>query len=246
MSTGPRGVKYLLTNTPEEWLDNPPKDISDDIMAEARGKGFSAGQNIILHPFYQSALDLWALNGARLENLQQNGVTSARASILHQKSTEALKEAREAREALQYDVFAAKSREAWGYEARAYPDVRYAADDTVDGIVFYFMLLIPFCLFIERLFFGSPDVRKQLMVIGIIFAVVFLMLQNVHPAFQLSLTPYMVFLAFVMLALSLMIIALVVTRFDGEMKSMTRSTTGLHEMDIGRLSATAVAISLGI
>ena len=246
MSTGPRGVKYLLTNTPEEWLDTPPKDISDDIMAEARGKGFSAGQNIILHPFYQSALDLWALNGARLENLQQNGVTSARASILHQKSTEALKEAREAREALQYDVFAAKSREAWGYEARAYPDVRYAADDTVNGIVFYFMLLIPFCLFIERLFFGSPDVRKQLMVIGIIFAVVFLMLQNVHPAFQLSLTPYMVFLAFVMLALSLMIIALVVTRFDGEMKSMTRSTTGLHEMDIGRLSATAVAISLGI
>jgi hypothetical protein len=246
MSTGPRGVKYLLTNTPKEWIDNPPKKITDEIMAEARGKGFSPDQNMVLYPFYQSALDLWALNGARLENLEQHGVTTNRASLLHQQSTVAIKDARDGLNALKYDVFTAKSREAWGYEARAYPDVRYAADDTVDGIVFYFMLLIPFCLFVERLFYGSPDIRKQLTAIGIIFTVVFLMLHSVHPAFQLSLTPYMVFLAFIILALSLMIIALIITRFDSEMKSMTRSTAGLHEMDIGRLSATFVAISLGI
>ena len=73
-----------------------------------------------------------------------------------------------------------------------------------------------------------------------------MLLQLVHPAFQLSLTPYMVFLAFVILALALIIITLIVTRFDKEMKNLTRSAAGLHEADIGRLSATAVAISLGI
>ena len=246
MSAGPRGVKYLLTNTPESWLDDPPESISDDVMSMAQGRGFTTDQGLILHPFYQSALDLWSLNGARLMKLENHGVTNARAAELHEESTQALRAAREALENRRYDTFAARSREAWGYEARAYPDVRYAADDTVDGIVFYFMLLVPFCLFLERLFFGFTDIRKQLLTVGVIFAAVFMLLQNVHPAFQLSLTPYMVFLAFIILAMALIIITLIVTRFDTEMKNLTRSAAGLHETDIGRLSATAVAISLGI
>jgi len=116
----------------------------------------------------------------------------------------------------------------------------------VDGIVFYFMLLVPFCFFLERLFFGFTDIRKRLASVGVIFAAVFMLLQNVHPAFQLSLTPYMVFLAFLILAMALIIITMIVTRLDTEMKNLTRSAAGLHEADIGRLSATAVAISLGI
>ncbi len=246
MSTGPLGVKYLLTNTPESWLYDPPEVISDDVMALAQGRGFDPVQGLIPYPFYQSALDLWSLNGARLTKLEDHGVTNARAAELHEESTQALRAARAALEDRRYDTFAARSREAWGYETRAYPDVRYAADDTVDGIVFYFMLLVPFCFFLERLFFGFTDIRKRLVTVGVIFAAVFMLLQNVHPAFQLSLTPYMVFLAFIILALALIIITMLVTRFDTEMKNLTRSAAGLHEADIGRLSATAVAISLGI
>ena len=214
MSSGPRGVKYLLTNTPESWLDDPPESISDEAMAQAQGRGFMADQGLILYPFYQSALDLWSLNRARLMKLEDHGVTNARAAELHEESTRALRAAREALESRRYDAFAARSREAWGFEARAYPDVRYAADDTVDGIVFYFMLLVPFCFFLERLFFGFTDIRKRLASVGVIFAAVFMLLQNVHPAFQLSLTPYMVFLAFIILAMALIIITTIVTRFD--------------------------------
>ncbi|MBM3264432.1 MAG: M28 family peptidase [candidate division Zixibacteria bacterium] len=245
MSTGPLGIKYLLTNADEAWLDRSPDDIRDPDAA--RGDGFDPAQHsVIKHPFFRSAVDLWVLNDTRLADLERHGVLSARAASLHTLSTEALRDARKARDARRYDVFVAKSREAWGYEARAYPDVRYAADDTVDGIVFYFMLLLPFCFFVERLFFGSPDIRKQLATSGIIFVAVFILLHRVHPAFQLSLTPYIVFLAFIILALGLLIIALLVGRFDSEMKNLNRSTTGLHEADIGRLSATAVAVSLGI
>ena len=188
-----------------------------------RAAGSRRTGGLILHPFYQSALDLWSLNRARLMKLADHGVTNARAAELHEESTQALRAAREALENRRYDAFAARSREAWGYEARAYPDVRYAADDTVDGIVFYFMLLVPFCFFLERLFFGFTDIRKRLLAVGAIFAAVFMLLQNVHPAFQLSLTPYMVFLAFIILALALIIITMIVTRFDTEMKNLTRS-----------------------
>ncbi|MEE2710183.1 MAG: FtsX-like permease family protein [Gemmatimonadota bacterium] len=246
MTTGPLGLKYLLTNTAESWLDETDRPITSERLEEARGRGFSIATDLIPYPFYQSARDLWVLNGARLDNLEAHGVTNARASTLHEMATKALLEARTALAELRYDAFVSQAREAWGFEARAYPDVRYAADDTVDGIVFYFMLLLPFCFFIERLFFGYPDIRKQLLTVGVIFVGVFLLLQQVHPAFQLSLTPYMVFLAFVILALGIIIILLLVAKFDSAMKSATRLSTGLHEADIGRLSATAVAISLGI
>lgn len=246
MTSGPRGLKYLLTNTPESWLSESGVPISSDRLEESRGTGFQMGSDLILHPFYQSARDLWVLNGARIDNLERHGVTNARASALHEMATESLMGAQAALRNLQYDSFVSLAREAWGLESRAYPDVRYAADDTVDGIVFYFMLLLPFCYFIERLFFGFPDIRKQLLAVGGIFVGVFLLLQRVHPAFQLSLTPYMVFLAFIILALGVIIILMLVSRFDSEMKNSTRETAGLHEADIGRLSATAVAISLGI
>ena len=246
MTTGPVGLKYLLTNTPEEWLDEQNPVITAERLEEARGQGFTLDRDMVLHPFYQSARDLWVLNGARLANLEGHGVTNARAAALHTMATQALLAARTALSELRYDAFVARAREAWGYEARAYPDVRYAADDTVNGIVFYFMLLLPFCYFIERLFFGFPDIRKQLATVGGIFILVFLLLHKVHPAFQLSLTPYIIFLAFIILALGVIIILLLVTRFDTEMKRGTRISSGLYEVDIGRLSATAVAISLGI
>ena len=243
MSAGPRGVKYLLTNTPESWLDDPPESISDDVMTLAQGQGFTPDEGPILYPFYQSALDLWSLNRARLMKLEDHGVTNARAAECMRKHAGAWAARKPGKTPLH--AFVARPGSV-GYEARAYPDVRYAADDTVDGIVFYFMLLVPFCFFLERLFFGFPDIRKRLLAVGVIFAAVFLLLQNVHPAFQLSLTPYMVFLAFIILAMALIIITMIVTRFDTEMKNLTRSAAGLHEADIGRLSATAVAISLGI
>lgn len=246
MTTGPIGLKYLITNTPEVWLERPNVKIAAEQLDAAHGAGYPMDRGLVLYPFYQSARDLWALNGARLANLKRHGVLNPRAEMLHARSTASLLAARAALDALNYEDFAARSREAWGYEARAYPDVRYAADDTVDGIVFYFMLLLPFCFFVERLFFGFPDIRKQLATVGGVFVLVFLVLHRVHPAFQLSLTPYIVFLAFIILALGVIIILVLVTKFDSEMKRMTRATAGLHEADIGRLSATAVAISLGI
>ena len=37
-----------------------------------------------------------------------------------------------------------------GYITVGYPDVKATASDTVNGIVFYFVLLIPFSFFMER------------------------------------------------------------------------------------------------
>ena len=49
----------------------------------------------------------------------------------------------------------AYSRAAWGYEARAYPDVQKTARDVVKGLMFYLALLLPFAFFTERLVIAS-------------------------------------------------------------------------------------------
>mgnify|MGYP000741864582 CR=1 FL=1 len=51
-----------------------------------------------------------------------------------------------------------------GVEVRLFTTVidADAGLDTVNGIVFYFVLLIPFSFFMERLLFGFADIRRQL------------------------------------------------------------------------------------
>jgi hypothetical protein len=131
-------------------------------------------------------------------------------------------------------------------ESRAYPDVKRTASDTVNGIVFYFVLLLPFAFFMERLLFGFADIRRQLAAFAGIFFLVFLLLHLVHPAFKLSSSPYIILLAFVILVMGTVVIGLILTKFKGEMQKIKRQEAGVFEADVGRLGATAAAVLLGI
>ncbi len=73
-----------------------------------------------------------------------------------------------------------------------------------------------------------------------------MILQFVHPAFKLSSSPYIIFLGFVIFALGAVVTVIVVGRFNDELKKMKQAQSGMHEADVGRIQATAAAISLGI
>jgi hypothetical protein len=120
------------------------------------------------------------------------------------------------------------------------------ANDTVRGIIFYFILLLPFSLFCERLLFGFTDIRKRIAGFTAIFVFIYAILRTVHPAFKLSQAPDIIFLAFIIFALGTIVIVIISSRFRSEIDRMRRSQAGIHETDIGRLSATAAAVSLGI
>jgi len=65
------------------------------------------------------------------------------------------------------------ARRAAGLENRAYPDVKATANDTVKGIIFYFVLLLPFSVFCERLLFSFADIRKRIAGFAGIFVLIF-------------------------------------------------------------------------
>ena len=137
-------------------------------------------------------------------------------------------------------------RRALGVEARIYPEVKSTANDTVRAVIFYFALILPFSFFCERFFFGYPEIRKQIAAFAGIFVGIFLILRWLHPAFKLSSSPYIIFLAFVILAMGLLVVSIVIGRFKDMLQKRKGAAAGLHETDVGRVSAGFAAILLGI
>jgi len=248
MGAGITGIKYLLTNAPEDLLLHPvpASGVTEGVVARSRGVGYGAEEGVITLPAYRGARDMWVLNDVRLKQLARYGVENRRVERLHQEARAALLSARGALERLEYDRFIAEARRAWGLEARAYPDVKGTASDTVQGIVFYFALLLPFSFFAERLLFGFADVRRRLLGAAGVFAGVFLVLKEAHPAFKLASTPYVIFLAFVILALACGVLVLLTGKFSEVLRRLRSGGREAHRTDVGRASAVAAAASLGI
>ena len=267
MGTGLYGIKLLLTNAQPDFegqpIRVPPRDPGVNLKVDldtARGEGYVVDGRALLNPTYRVAWDMWVLNEYRLRELDKYGISNAMLANfaeeggegeesklgLHDRARYALIDAHEALQRRDYDTFIAESRRAWGFEAKAYPDVASQADDTVKGVVFYFILLIPFAFFMERLLIGSADIRKRIMWFGLIFLAIFIVLRLVHPAFKLSTSPYIILLAFIILAMGIIVLFIVVSKFNIEIRKMKQAADGIQQADVGRLSASYAAVMLGI
>jgi hypothetical protein len=75
---------------------------------------------------------------------------------------------------------------------------------------------------------------------------VFVLLSQIHPAFKITFTPVIILLAFVVLALTGIVISIIVQKFEEELDKMKRETSKVYKADVGRLSASAAAFSLGV
>ncbi len=189
---------------------------------------------------------MWLLDEYRMSALREHGIANQRLQELHSLARGALDMAEQAAMERRYDRLISASRNAWGYESRAYPDVQGTATDVVKGVLFYLAMLLPFAYFGERLLFSFPDIKRQIAGTAGVFIVVFVILRWVHPAFELSITPLIILLAFIILALAIVVIGVVTTKFNEQLLKMTQEAGGVHEADVGRISAAATAFALGI
>ena len=192
------------------------------------------------------AHDMWTLDEYRLSSLESKGVINEGLRALHNESRRYLDLAEKAKDSLNYSVFDSYCRAAWGYEARAYPDVTATAQDVVNGVIFYLFLMLPFAFFCERLFFAFPDLKWQLLAFFMIFIGIFMIFKMVHPAFQIAGDALIVLIGFIMLALSILVTFIITSKFEEQLKQFNRSVSGIHKADIGRMSVAAAAFSLGI
>ena len=242
------GVRYLLTNADSSLFVTPPDPSTVNLatIEHAQGTGFPIEQGTIPYPALQAARDIWTLDEARIKQMARHGIVLDELQAMHSEAREALIEASARLAAYDYSGYQSAVRRALGIEARIYPEIKSTANDTVRAVIFYFALILPFSFFCERFFFGFPDVRRQIIGFVGFFVGVFLLLRWVHPAFKLSTSPYIIFLAFIILALGILVVFIVISRFMALLQKRKGAVSGLHETDVGRLSASFAAVLLGI
>ncbi len=193
-----------------------------------------------------TANDIIAINQTRLNRFFKYRIISPGIRDLHES---AVKEAKAADESLAQKNWAEAqrhSRAAWGFALRAHPVIMSTANDVVNGVVFYLFLLIPFSYFVERLMIGNQLLIKQLLASIGIFVGSFILLRLIHPAFEIVQNPSMIFVAFVMGVLSLIVISFILGKFENSMKAIRATQSGVHDVDIKRSSVAMAAFNLGV
>ncbi|MCE2447259.1 MAG: M28 family peptidase [Candidatus Latescibacteria bacterium] len=212
---------------------------------EARGRGFLLAEEGFGGATLQAARDVWNLDAVRLGVLKEHGIENQRLTRLHAQAAAAIAEAEAAAEQLKWDEYIAWSRKALGLETRAYPEVLATLNDVLEGVIFFMALLLPAAFFGERLLFAAADIRRQLAGFGLLLLAIWLILAQVHPAFELA-EPLVVLLAFAIMAMAVFVLFMVVGRFNRVMAQHQSQQTRVHSQDLSRLSASYAAFMLGI
>ena len=238
MAYGQIGKRLLLIKATKSGMKNPTLYTGEGFVVRENG-------SIRVTP-YVVVRDMWWLDENRSRLYKRFGISSSRLDKLHQLANEHLEQAEIALQAKDYQQALKLARAAWGYESRAYPDVKKTGNDVVGGVMFYLALLIPFAYFMERLIFASPTVNRQILWTAVIFLTVFFFLSQVHPAFQITTTPVIILIAFVVLALTVLVIAIIIRKFEEQLEKIKQEGNKVYKADVGRLSASAAAFSLGI
>jgi hypothetical protein len=242
MGLGGGSIRMLLLNAPTITA----KDES--------GLGYEADKPFaISHTPLKVTQDMWALDELRINKLKSFRIVNDIISNpdpknpgWHEKARNLLTQAEAAEATKDYQMADAKARAAWGYEARAYPAVLSTMNDVVKGVLFYLALMLPFAFFVERLVFAFPNLRTQIVGFLGVFAVICVIFAFIHPAFEITKNPWIVPLAFIMVALSVLVITLVTMKFENQLKQLQMKMSGVHRADIGRMGVAAAAFSLGI
>ena len=238
MAYGLLGKRLLLINATKTGVKNPTLYTGEGFVTRENG-------SVRVTP-YVVVRDMWNLDENRNSLYKRYGISSNRLDLLHKYAWEQLEAAKRELGKKEYSSAMKLARAAWGFESRAYPDVKATGNDVVKGVMFYLALLLPFAYFLERLIFGFPNVNKQVGATLGIFVAVFILLSRVHPAFQITVTPVIILLSFIVLALSIIVIVIIIRKFEEQLEKMKRETSKVYKADVGRLSASAAAFSLGV
>lgn len=193
-----------------------------------------------------TAKDIASINATRIERFRKYRIISQSIDDLQKLSEDSIAAADKAIAEKRWSDAERHSRAAWGYALRAHPVIQQTASDVVNGVVFYLFLIIPFSYFMERLLVGHRSLTRQLAVAGGIFLSAFVLLRLIHPAFEIVTNPTMIFVGFVMGALSLIVMMFILGKFEQSLKQIKAEQSGLHEVDIRRMSVAMAAFNLGV
>lgn len=218
-----------------------------DRMKAAMGEGISIETKDMLtfDGIAQGANDAFILNEARLDTLRKRNIIRDDLEKLHADAKDHLEEAKASTEDYKWSKARAHQVFATCIESRVYNPLRSITEDLVQAVVLLLLLNIPFAFAMERLICGFTSIYKQLLGFCVFFIVTFGILFFTHPAFALASAPTIIFLAFVIILLSVITTAIMMGKIKQEIKTMQGLSSTVHGME-SENSTTLSAILIGI
>ena len=219
---------------------NPEMSVRDLIG------GFRVGDPLPANTLYQAAKDWHRLDKRRISDYAAAGITSEMINEMHARSGERLAEAETQLEADRGAAFVRDAGDALATEARVYQAVLDTANDVVRGAVLMLLLLVPFAAVMERLIVAAVKIVNQIVATLIIFVIMTGILWSFHPAFKIAAQPLTVIMAFGIIFMSLLVILLVLRKFESELAKLRSGRAESSSAKTSRLGVLTTAVRLSI
>ncbi len=191
----------------------------------------------------RAARDLWQLNEDRLAILRSRDIMNSSLEEMHGRIEDLIEDAAKSDSMVVREALLAAAYRTAG---PVYTLIRTSMDDLVKAVLILLALCVPFAFALERLLVGATLIYKQVMWFVVFFTITFIILFLSHPAFAIAKAPVVIFLGFAVVVLSVLVIFIIMQKFQVELKRMQGMTTSVHASDISRFSTVMAAMSLGI
>ncbi len=189
---------------------------------------------------------LYRLDRRRLSEFEAYDVGSPLAHKYHRRTQEILTRLENEQAQAGWQRRLADDMFAWNNEAEAYSRVRRLLYDVVSTTVFYFVLLIPFALLVERLLLPQPTVLRTCLVAAVVFAVFVLLLYIFHPGFHLAANIVVTVVAFVIVVLTIPALILLGTRGVAMLRAIGSKALLTQRSEAERAGVISAALSLSV
>lgn len=192
------------------------------------GIPLNEGSLLRLDGVARSAEDYWSINEHRFLALRTRGLAQDSLEMLHASARDHLEQARNARTQNDHSAARAHAIISTCISNRIYNPLRGVTDDMVKAVIFLLLLNIPFSFAMERLLFCSTSIYRQVLGFVGCFAITFLLLFFTHPAFALASAPLVIFLAFVIILLGAVTLAILMGKIRQEIRVIQGLASTVH------------------
>jgi hypothetical protein len=188
-------------------------------------------------------VDMWLLNEGRLSILRSKGVMSVDIELLHDRARRLFEKG----EKLDSTAMRAAAFAQSGEISRlVYMPVRLVMDDLIRAVVILLLLAIPFAFALERLLVCATSVYTRLLGFAVAFLITFILMYFMHPGFQIASTPVIVFLAFMIILLTSLVIYIMMRKFRVELMAFQGRAASVHSSEISRTGTMIAAVNMGM
>ena len=247
-STGPTGL-YMWRRSkhfkadPIMFVTHERRCVLNASEDEPEGKGFATPAELPRDTLAQAARDMHVMLSHRVNRMK--GISNKLVEDFLTRGKQAIRDMAEFRAQKNHSAYAAASSHALGYVVKAHKQTRQITDDMLKAIVIYMALMLPFCVFLQKLLFNTTRLEQELGAFCLLFFGTYVLFRLIHPAFSVATNPEAIFIAFVLGAVGCFIISVLHRRFGAEMQILFRSVTGT-ETQVGMSTVGQTAMIIGV